>query len=461
MKYSIKNKIINNFLLILITIMLALNCIIFIMISKYYYNSSEQLLSNQLQTSVAFYNKYFSSSSLEENVNDNVDSFWNQVDAQVQIYDKNGSLLMDSIGVESKGEMPLDVKKAINGGKTASWIGKVDYSKDKLMAVTRPIIVNNKTIGALRYIVSLEKIDKQVKSIGLVFVLISLVAVLVGAVMCIFIGKSIVTPINELTNVAEKMAGGDLKVRNNMNDKSEIGQLANTLDYMAEELLKKDKLKDEFISSVSHELRTPLTAIKGWVITIDNDKTDKQTLKKGLKVIEKETDRLVSMVEELLDFSRLTNGKVSIHKEEVEICNLVEYINIYMGQRAKNENKNFLIKTNMFNETVYLDKDKIKQVLINLLDNAFKFTNEGGSITLEISKDSLYNKFIVKDTGCGISKEELPRVKEKFYKGKNAKSQNGIGLSICEEIVKLHKGTMVINSEENVGTEIIVSLPKK
>ena len=228
---------------------------------------------------------------------------------------------------------------------------------------------------------------------------------------------------------------------------------------MAEELQKREQLKNEFISSISHELRTPLTAIKGWVITLDDSQTDKDTLKMGLNIIEKETDRLVNMVEELLDFSRLSSGKMTLNKKEVSIKAISDYIDVYMSARARRENKRLNINLDSENKKIYVDIDRIKQVLINLLDNAFKFTEAEGTISIGFSSVEGSLKIIVQDDGCGISEEDLPRVKEKFYKGKNAKSKNGIGLSICDEIVKLHDGEIFIESEEGKGTLVTVILP--
>ena len=130
-----------------------------------------------------------------------------------------------------------------------------------------------------------------------------------------------------------------------------------------------------------------------------------------------------------------------------------------MSERAIRENKTLTIESNMENEFVNIDIDKIKQVLINLIDNAFKFTETKGKIKVEFMRINGFMNITVSDNGCGISETDLPRVTEKFYKGKNAKSQNGIGLSICDEITKLHEGTLKIESKENEGTKITVSIP--
>ena len=366
---------------------------------------------------------------------------------------------MDSIGVVEDNVKYMDVQKSLQGEKNNRWIGNVSYYDYKVMALSTPIESDGKVIGVMRLVVSLEAVDKGISNIIVFFLIISITVLIFSILVSTILAKNIVVPIKKLTIVAEEMAGGDLGVRSDTNSKDEIGKLAKTLDYMAEEIQKREQLKNEFISSISHELRTPLTAIKGWVITLDDSQTDKDTLKMGLNIIEKETDRLVNMVEELLDFSRLSSGKMTLNKKEVSIKAISDYIDVYMSARARRENKRLNINLDSENKKIYVDIDRIKQVLINLLDNAFKFTEAEGTISISFSSVEGSLKIIVQDDGCGISEEDLPRVKEKFYKGKNAKSKNGIGLSICDEIVKLHDGEIFIESEEGKGTLVTVILP--
>ena len=453
---SIKRKLLISFILVIFLSIIVLDVLLIFAVKTYYYDNSEKVLSNQMKTAIAFYNKYFSASTLKENIYDNVDSFWNQTDAEVQVYDKSGNILMDSIGVNDN-NMYSDVDKALNG-TTSRWIGEVDYSDYNVMSISMPIEVDNNIIGVLRYVISLENVDKEIHMIMYVFIGISAIGMFIGASISLIIAKSIIKPITELTDVANEMAYGNLKVRSTVVEENEIGNLAATLNSMAEELLKKDELKNDFISSVSHELRTPLTAIKGWAITLDDESTDYDTLKTGLHIIEKESDRLGNMVEELLDFSRLQRGKVIINKEQVDLKIFIQFLDNLMSQRASEEDKKFIISSNLIYNYAYIDVNKMKQVIINILDNAFKFTNKGGIIKLNLYNDEDLLKIVVEDNGCGISKEDLPRVKEKFYKGKNAKSKNGIGLSICDELIKLHNGSFFIESEEDVGTRVIVSI---
>ena len=183
-------------------------------------------------------------------------------------------------------------------------------------------------------------------------------------------------------------------------------------------------------------------------------------LEDGLEIIETESDRLSHMVEELLDFSRFTSGRIALSKDIVDIKETIKMVVYQMMPRAVNNNINFEVDIDDSIQPIIGDENRIKQVLINLLDNAFKFTGEG-DIFLKAFEDDKFLRIVIKDSGPGIPKEELPYVKDKFYKGKNSKSHSGIGLSICDEIMQLHEGVFNIESEQNEGTIVTLGFPRE
>ncbi len=460
MKSSIKKRLVGNFMLIIIITVLIIEFFLFNAIRNYYYKSIEEILSNQIAFSTEFYRKYFSTSRLEDIVIDDVDLFWRQTSAQVQILDNEGKILMDSIGAvhETKFITSGDVLDALKGNK-ATWIGKVEYDTEPVIAVSSPLKVEGEVVGVLRFISSLRETNKIIMSIYRLLIVLGIIVVVISGIVSIFLANTIVQPLKEVTEVAEKMADGQLKVRSKKKFDDEIGKLSDTLNYMAEELIKKEHLKNDFISSISHELRTPLTSIKGWAITLNSGKVDQSLLKDGLNIIEKESDRLSDLVEELLDFSRYVSGRITIEKDEMNLIESINQVEKQLKLRAKEKNLDFSVSYDSDLPNIIGDENRIKQVLINLLDNAFKFTDEGGRVSLSAGKDGDYVIIKVKDNGQGIHEEDLPYIKEKFYKGKNSNSNTGLGLSICDEIVKLHGGHMDIKSKLNEGTTVIVTLP--
>ena len=461
MNMSIKKRLTGNFMLVILITVIILEAVLLNAVKQYYYNSVEELISKEIVFSSNFYSRYFSSSDLEDIVIDDVDIFWHQTDAQVQIIDLNKKVLMDSIGVTYTPNRieSSDIDKAIEGEKGV-WIGQVSYSSYPVMSVAYPLKVDGEIVGAIRFITSLEETNKVISRISKILILLGFGVIIISGAFSIFLANSIVKPLKEVTEVAEKMADGQLKVRSVKKVDDEIGKLSDTLNYMAEELLKKEQIKNDFVSSISHELRTPLTSIKGWAITLKaSDLGENSMMKDGLDIIEQESDRLTTMVEDLLDFSKFVSGRITLNKEEIDLSNIITQVSTQLTPRAKETGIELNIDIEEGLTSMLGDENRIKQVLINLLDNALKFTPEGGKVNLSAYS---YDKFIVlqvEDTGPGISQEDLPHITERFYKGKNSKSHSGIGLSICDEIVSLHGGDMDIQSILGEGTKILISLP--
>ena len=463
MKKNIKTRLVGNFMLIIVITVMILEVFLINSVKRYYYKGVEDILSNQIMVSADFYSRYFSSTSLQDIIIDDVDVFWRQTTAQVQILNPSGKVLMDSIGALHTNELvdTNDVKKAKSGEK-GTWIGNVDYSDSAVMAVSYPLVVEGEAIGILRFISTLEYINGKIKGVAKILLTVGFIVILISGFVSIFLANTIVKPLKEVTDVAEKMADGQLKVRSEKRFDDEIGKLSDTLNYMAEELIKKEQLKNDFISSISHELRTPLTSIKGWAITLKSQGlTNEELIIDGLDIIEKETDRLAIMVEELLDFSRFVSGRISLDKEDVNIGLLIEQVGKQLEPRAGGRNIKLEYSYDSELPIIIADENRIKQVLINLLDNALKFTPDGGNVKLIAASIEDGVLIEVEDTGIGISPEDLPYIKEKFYKGKSSKSHTGLGLSICDEIIKLHEGVMKVESELDIGTKISVFLPKE
>lgn len=460
MEKSIKTRLVKSFMLIIIITVFILEVFLINTVKSYNYKSVEDIMTNQLEFSISYYLRYFSSSSLEDIIVDDVDVFWKHTAAQVQILDLNGKLLMDSLGVTQEKEKRLpDVEKALKGEK-GLWIGNVDYYDKSVMSVAMPIKDQDRIIGVIRFITSLEETKNIIQVISMLLIGVGLVVIFISGVVSLFLANSIVKPLQEVTEVAEKMANGQLKVRSNIVIKDEIGKLSDTLNYMAEELIKKEQIKNDFISSVSHELKTPLTSIKGWAITLKSeDLGGNEILFDGLNIIEKESDRLTNMVEDLLDFSKFVSGRIKLDKDYFNIADTIEIIGKQLTPRAINNKIDLKIDLDSKLSTFLGDEDRIKQVLINLIDNAFKFTPKGGKVEVKAIEKNQELTLKIKDTGYGISEEDLPHIMEKFYKGKSSQSHSGIGLSICDEIVKLHNGSIEISSTVDEGTTVIIKLP--
>lgn len=382
---------------------------------------------------------------------------------EVMIFNENNEVIISSSGfLPNYSDIIPDYEMARNSEEEIGfWEGKSVFGESTMAATKCIYDGKGNYVGAVRCVVSLEKANKKIATGITILLFISLFCVVFMVISGAYFIKSITDPINEICSKAKLIAQGDFLVKISKKYDDEIGELCDTVNYMAEELDNSEKIKNEFISSVSHELRTPLTAIKGWAETMQicDVESDLSTIKKGLNTIVKEAARLSWIVDELLDFSSIKEKRINLIKEKIDIlAELGEAVYMFKD-RAQNEKKSLMYNEPKILPPILGDKNRIRQVFINIIDNALKYTSEGGgvSVTAGVSGNMVYVS--VTDNGCGIPAEHLPNVTKKFYKANYLKRGSGIGLAVVDEIVTLHGGNLDIISEEDFGTTVTVSFP--
>lgn len=435
-----------------------------VFINFYYYNSARQYISSRLNMVSGMLSQYYA---------DNPSSFTSEVRSIVENWsDKNRMELMTvsgsgQVSMTSSGFAPTfdvltqDYYDALKSGSSGTFTGRLP-SGEKVIAIS---IVTPDTAGefsVIRIMASTARIDRHIAS------LIIIAAVTFGAILSLmmfsgmYFVKSIVLPVRQLGATARRYARGDFSVRMPVQSDDEIGELCEIINKMADELSQSEAMRNEFISGVSHELRTPLTAIKGWAETIGSMPDDSETIVKGMRVITSETERLSEMVEELLDFSRMQNGKFTLTKGNVDIlAELGDAVLIYT-EKAKKEGIELVYAEPEDLPAVYGDRNRLRQVFINVIDNAIKYSEKGGLVTVQaILADENRIEIEVSDTGCGISPEDLPKIKTKFFRANHNKRGSGIGLAVADEIITMHSGTLEVFSEQGMGTTVVIMLPVK
>ena len=305
----------------------------------------------------------------------------------------------------------------------------------------------------------MKKIDNQVLIIAATTFVVCLAIMLLIFFSGMYFVRSIVYPIRSIGDMTKQFAKGDFSERIKKESDDELGELCDSINYMADELSNTEQMKNEFISSVSHELRTPLTAIKGWTETVTSMYEDKETFKKGMRVITSETERLSQMVEELLDFSRIQDNRLTLIMDTIDIlAELGETVLIYQERARALGIKLDYYEPEMLS-FVYGDKNRLRQVFINIVDNAIKYSDKGDTVSVEAYEEHGEICISVSDTGMGISAEDLPKVKTKFFKANHTRRGSGIGLAVADEIIQRHGGTLTLNSEQGVGTTVLITLP--
>lgn len=401
-----------------------------------------------------------SSSSFSGIVRDYIEDFQDKNNMEIMALDQNGRVFITSTGFEPDQDQKMpDYEAALRSSSGAGkWVGHLDTG-EKAMAITRVVRdENGGLVGSVRYLVSMERADQQISVVILILVAAGLFIMLLLTLSGAYFIRSIVVPVRQLSQSARQIAQGDFGVRIEKAKDDEIGQLVDAINDMAGELGAAEQLKNDFISSVSHELRTPLTAIKGWAETLQEG-AGPETTAKGMNVIIRESERLSGLVEELLDFSRLQNGRLRLIVSRLDILSELDEAVYMFTDRARTEHKQLHYEETTALPPVYGDVDRLRQVFVNIIDNALKYTSPGGTITVSSREDNGWVRVSIRDTGCGIPAEHLPNVKKKFYKANQLVRGSGIGLAVADEIARLHGGSLDIQSQEGAGTTVTFSLP--
>lgn len=439
-------------------ILIVLNIASYFLLQNYYYGAARQYIETEANIVSGVLERFYDDTTTDyaEEIRTSVEEFEKKNHAELMAISPSGDIFLSSSGFspEQNYDMP-DYELALTSEEGSGYHVGYTGGYEKYMAFT---VIHKPSGNAIRISTSLAKVDDRVVATSLNIGLISIAVLLLLLMLGLYFVRSIVRPIRQVAGTAKKLATGDFSVRIDIGRDDEIGELCSVFNYMADELQNTENIKNEFISSVSHELRTPLTAIKGWSETL-LEIDDKETRKKGMKIISKETERLSGMVEELLDFSRIQSGRLSLQMANADVIAELSDAVIMYGERAKNESITLEYEETEDIALVFGDKNRLRQVFINIIDNAIKYGKSGGFVKIGYTVENGKIVISIKDNGLGISETDLPKVKEKFYKANNTVRGSGIGLAVVDEIIKLHSGTLDISSKLGEGTEVKITLP--
>ena len=475
-KKSITRRWITNNLGVIVLILLVIELAVIYAVQSYFYNSARQYLVSKINAVNGVLTRYASDTgtNLNAEIRSTLERFSDKDKMELMAIDYDGRIVLTSSGFTPQGSIRMpDYEKAMQQEGTYGFDTTRTENGERIMAVSYPITAISEEYSAIRVVTSLETIDGTISGFVLGVTLVAIAVLVLLGLSDLYFVSSILRPIREINANTEKFAHGDFSARINQESEDEIGELCAGINHMADELSTAEAMKNEFISSVSHELRTPLTAIKGWADTLcdmaadgmqeGGTPPDPVMMQKGLHIITGETERLSEMVEELLDFSRMQSGHFSLQMATMDVlAELGDAVLIYT-ERAKKDNITVIYKEPEMLPFVCGDKNRIRQVFINIIDNAIKYSDQGGtvSITAEEADGGNAVRVTVADNGCGIKQSDLGKVKTKFYKPNHTRRGSGIGLAVADEIVAMHNGTLDIESEENVGTTVIITLPAK
>ena len=432
--------------------------------ASHYYTNMVSDMKYRAKTTTEFFAQH-----LNQNYNDYYQScityaqtFEDRDDIELQFINTRLQIVASSYG-RWAGQSPTtpEIQEAIDARTSRPFVGRDPDTGERIMAVSSPMIYSNgEVIGVLRYVTSTRIMDTQILKVALfsfLGLIVVALAVLLTSNYCI---RSVLKPVSEITEKAKKIAGGTYGIQIKTKYADEIGELADTINELSSQINQNEKTQTEFISSLSHELRTPLTAITGWSETLIADESLDQDTLRGMKIILREAKRLTEMVVDLLDFTRIQDGRMTLNVEPSDIRGEFEDTVYMYGSRLAQDGIRL----------VYLDHDgdipeitcdpkRLRQVFLNILDNAAKHGGEGKRIEASMHYEESYVVVRIRDFGPGIPEDEIPLVKKKFYKGSSKARGSGIGLAVCDEIVQMHGGELLLSNAAGGGTLVTVRIP--
>ncbi len=456
----IGKRLMLNAMTLIGAILLLLNITLGIAVNNYFYSEVGEILTAYAESfdSLSVVEK----DSYEAQARQLAEEFNMKNGVEMQFLDQNGDIIVSTNGfLPEKAESYGDYDNAVTSAtKNAMWTGRLSSGERVMSYCTLLNDYGKGSNGAVRCVTSLTNINRQIFLYESVAVVVGLLVMVIVYLFGKYFVQSIVHPLHDVSNMARQIAGGDFKSRIEVRELNEIGELCDSINYMASELESTDKLKNEFISSVSHELRTPLTAIKGWGETVrDSVYTDHALVTKGIDVILRESERLSGLVEDLLDFSRMQSGRITYKMEKLDIlAELGEAVCMYEESAKK---AGVIISYQEPSNLPFIigDSNRLTQVFVNIIDNAVKYNHDGGVVQVKVGVEENCVRITVSDSGVGIPAADLDKVKEKFYKANKTVRGSGIGLAVADEIVRNHGGLLVVESKEGVGTTVTVALP--
>ena len=381
---------------------------------------------------------------------------------ELQFLDATGAVLYsgNDLTAGTTPETP-DVLDALENQETSKWIGNDPSTGERIVAASSPLIYQGKTEGVIRYVSSLNGIDRQFAFSMAVVIAICLAFFAMVYFSNLYFVRSIVEPLAGITETARLIADGSYGVQIEKMFDDEIGELTDTINDMSLKIRQSEKTQSEFISSVSHELRTPLTAITGWAETIQSGELQNpKDVRKGMDIIVSEARRLSNMVEELLEFSRIEDGRFTLTVEPLDLKAELEDAVYTYKEFFRREGIN-LEYTECEEEMLPIsgDPERLRQVFCNLLDNAAKHGGAGKRIDVSVKQEILDAVIRIRDYGPGVPEDELPFLKNKFYKGSSKARGSGIGLAVCEEIITRHEGRLDVGNAPDGGFEVVITIP--
>lgn len=373
---------------------------------------------------------------------------------------------IDGLCMHNNSAVPADIMAELDKGDY-SGNGDLSGHYDKALFTHATLLKNNsgETVGAVFSTLSPTNIQTFYKKILQLFFFSALVPIIIMFFAEYLISYRFTKPLTLMTEAARSMAKGDFSKRIPVMGSDEINELAVAFNQMTNSLVQLEGTRRSFVANVSHELKTPMTTIGGFIDGIIDGTIPPEKHNYYLSIVSSEIKRLSKLVQSMLSLSKLESGEFQLNRSDFDISEMILSIVVSQEQRIGDNNLEILGLDALEPVTVNADRDLIYQVIYNLVDNAVKFTNNGGAVSFTVASNPEEVIFKIRNTGEGIDEKDLPLIFERFYKADRARSKvkdsTGLGLYIANTIISVHGGKISVQSVKNKFTEFSFALPVK
>ncbi|MEA3319653.1 MAG: HAMP domain-containing sensor histidine kinase [Bacillota bacterium] len=376
-------------------------------------------------------------------------------DTEVIIIDENNSIVGSSM---QKSNLPHYIN--IEASPTQEGVVQGDWKHEAFIATVSPFQSGDGSTGYVYMLKSTDTLKKIIQQLNHHFAIAVVIIMLFLLVTNIFLIKLLTKPLIHMKDATQKISDGDFSVKLPIKTKDELGELAEAIQSLSNHLNHLQKERKEFLASISHELRTPLTYIKGYADLGRKSNLEESSRLEYLNIIHEEATRVSNMLEDLFELAKLDQNTFSIQTQRMDMETFILPIYEKVKPAFKNAGVQLMFEHNQ-NFEVLIDPRRFEQIVLNVLDNALKYSSAGSTTTIQLEKNEKEYFLIIQDEGIGIPEVDIPHILDRFYRVEKSRSRLtggvGLGLSIVNELVEAHGAKLTISSEQHVGTTVTIA----
>lgn len=463
---TIFSKLLTNFILTIVICLAIAGISLSFVIRNYISEQKENELVLKAQVIAQSTKHFFVKNENPHDYINTVNHLDSNLGTEVWAVDENGIVIAaaaEHLNCEGSTLSSAELKEMQSGRLTVS-NGYSEYFKDPVIRVTTPIIDNNKVIGAVIVYSPVKGIDEATRRLVLMMIFAAIISLAIALIFCIYTSKKIAKPVQKMAEASKEVADGNKFTHVPVSTEfKEFNQLAGSFNHMLERIEQNEKRMKDFVGNVSHELKSPLTSIKGFIeALIDGKGKTAERTQKFLSIMDKEANRLIKLIDDLLILCK-ADSNLEVEPQKINVNKLIQEVITNFEVNALHKSVSF--KLNYTNKLLYakVEPHSLKQIMINLLDNAIKYSPEKSQILVTVSCTSDEVEISITDRGPGIPEEDIPNIWDRFYRVDKARSREtggtGLGLAIVKELIDKNGGEISVKSNIGKGTTFKFKLP--